>query len=59
MLARRRVKGSPRSVAALAVYAVARRLGLDLSRDEVARAAGVGAATMRRWKELLGGDKHG
>ena len=57
ILASKRIKGSPRSIAALAIYAAARKLGLYISREEVAEAAGVGRTTMRRWKELLGGDR--
>ena len=53
MLASKKTQGSPRSLAALAIYAAARRLGLHLSRNEIAEVAGVSRIIMRRWRKLI------
>ena len=57
ILSCRRVHGSPRTLAALALYAAAKRLRANLSMAEVAEAASVSKATIKRWKEILGGDR--
>ncbi|RLF12633.1 MAG: hypothetical protein DRJ69_00780 [Thermoprotei archaeon] len=59
ILASKRIKGSPRSIAALAIYAAARKLGLHILREQVAEAAGVSITTMRRGRELAGGEQRG
>jgi len=53
ILASRRIHGSPKCVAATALYAVARKLGVNLSMESVAKAAEVSVQPLKRWRELL------
>ena len=53
MLASERVHGSPKCIAATALYTASRKLNVDLSMESVAKAAGVSMEPLKRWRELV------
>ena len=53
ILASKRMHGSPKCMAATALYAASRKLSVNLSMERVAKAAGVSVQQLKRWRELV------